>query len=164
MARFWQYSLPSFDIPSSFKNQTEKDVRRREILFEVARRGDIMSYYELYNLPTDEVVAMAIEQESVAEKHKVAHKKTPIGEMGEMADGYSPNEGVNVYTISDDPSYAVTKLVILAVSDHGYLIKTQNIHKQELVLATKTVFGSEEVAEFMRREILVYAESPDIRR
>jgi hypothetical protein len=162
MAKLWQKGLPSFDMPTCFLKQGSEDILRREVLFTMARRRDVISYYELHNLPGDEVIAMAIEDEDVAKKE---HKISGAPLMGQTADECYPYPSDFVYAISADLEAPLSKLNIIHVSEFGYLVDLHHLKEQRnIVLPTRMVFRNEEVAEFMRRELIAYRLAPSVRR
>ncbi len=161
MAKFWNYDVAIFQEPALFVGQKEEDYQRRDVLLGSLRRGDIMSFYEYRSLPPDERLAIALEQERIANQDY----RTVDHLLGKTADGYTADTASQdgAYLILDDLSESVVMREIVTLSTSQYLVKIKNWLGEESLLPSRFIFRYEQVAKFMRQELRAYAASPDVR-
>jgi hypothetical protein len=105
---------------------------------------------------------MAVEYEERADKE---FKQTGDSKKGKSADGRAIHERHHVYLIPIDPRQDKETLLVTYVSPHSYLIRIidQKQTMRTMTLPTRMVFGSEDVAEFMRKELIAYYVAPKTR-
>jgi hypothetical protein len=150
-----------FENDDVFPLQSEGDKARRRALFAASRRNDTLSYYEVRSLPKDELVAMATVREENAEED---NNKTGQPGYGKTADsfGFDAGELQSVFMIPDDPKEEIERCQIERISTYGYLVDLQ-YHGETVVVPSRMVFESKDVARFMQQELIAYAIAPEMR-
>jgi hypothetical protein len=148
-------------MPACFVKDGPDAERRREILRDHAMRSseviETMSYYELWSIPTDELLALAVEQERTSEK---GGKLSSELRQGITADNFVPYPEHKVYGMPKNPKNDLVQLKIIDVSNCRFLLDCQH-PDGHMIVPANMVFVNRNIAEFMRREILAYESDLD---
>jgi hypothetical protein len=104
---------------------------------------------------------MAVAREEIAHEND-NRDKDPI--LGKTADGFCFDAGElhSVFMIPDDPTRQLEPCQVKRISEYGYLVDLQ-YDDETILVPSRIIFESEDIAKFMQQELMAYTSAPDVR-